>query len=55
MNETDAAGRRTGAWEEPDPHGGTMHGEYEMRVVETDELFDAHITPFRLAVPSALN
>ena len=28
MNETDAAGRRTGAWEEPDPHGGTMHGEY---------------------------
>jgi len=34
---------------------GTMHGEYEMRVVETGELFDAHITPFRLAVPSALN
>lgn len=28
MNETDAAGNRTGVWEEPDPHGGTMHGEY---------------------------
>ena len=34
---------------------GTMHGEYEMRVVETDETFAAHIAPFRLAVPSALN
>ena len=34
---------------------GTMHGEYEMRVVETGETFEAHITPFRLAVPSALN
>ena len=34
---------------------GTMHGEYEMRIVETDETFEAHIAPFRLAVPSALN
>lgn len=34
---------------------GTMHGEYEMQVVATGELFEAHIAPFRLAVPSALN
>ena len=34
---------------------GTMHGEYEMLVLETGEMFEAHITPFRLAVPSALN
>lgn len=34
---------------------GTMHGEYDMVVVETGEHFDAVIAPFRLAVPSALN
>lgn len=34
---------------------GTMHGEYEMQVVDTGVLFNAHIAPFRLAVPSALN
>lgn len=34
---------------------GTMQGEYEMRVLATDELFEARIAPFRLAVPSALN
>ena len=28
MNETDAAGNRTGPWQEPDPHGGTIAGEY---------------------------
>ena len=28
MNQTDAAGNRTGPWEEPDPHGGTVAGEY---------------------------
>jgi len=28
VNETDAAGNRTGAWEEPDPHGGVIEGEY---------------------------
>lgn len=27
-NTSDAAGRKTGAWQEPDPHGGTMSGEY---------------------------
>jgi len=34
---------------------GTMHGEYEMQVVETGEVFEARIAPFRLAVPTALN
>ena len=34
---------------------GTMHGEYEMRVVATGETFEARIAPFRLAVPAALN
>lgn len=34
---------------------GTMHGEYEMRLVATGETFEAHIAPFRLAVPAALN
>lgn len=34
---------------------GTMHGEYEMLVVDTGERFDARIAPFRLAVPGALN
>ncbi len=28
MNQTDAAGNRTGPWQEPDPHGGTVAGEY---------------------------
>ena len=28
MNETDAAGNRIGAWQEPDPHGGVIEGEY---------------------------
>ena len=28
MNEFDAAGLKTGRWEEPDPHGGTIAGEY---------------------------
>lgn len=34
---------------------GTMHGEFNMVVVGTDEAFDALIDPFRLAVPTALN
>lgn len=34
---------------------GTMHGEYEMLVLDTGERFDARIAPFRLAVPGALN
>jgi len=34
---------------------GTMHGSYQMRIVATDEMFDARIAPFLLAVPSALN
>jgi ApaG protein len=34
---------------------GTMHGEFELRVIATGETFDARIAPFRLAVPSALN
>lgn len=28
MNELDAAGRKTGQWEEDDPHGGVIAGEY---------------------------
>ncbi len=28
MNELDAAGHRTGPWEEPDPHGGVISGSY---------------------------
>jgi antitoxin component YwqK of YwqJK toxin-antitoxin module len=27
-NRLDAQGRKTGRWEEPDPHGGTMTGDY---------------------------
>ncbi|NGY06532.1 Co2+/Mg2+ efflux protein ApaG [Solimonas terrae] len=34
---------------------GTMHGEFDMMVVEGKQRFDAKISPFRLAVPSALN
>ncbi len=34
---------------------GTMHGSYEMRMVDDDERFDVRIAPFRLAVPTALN
>jgi len=34
---------------------GTMHGEFSMIVSGSGEAFDAHIAPFRLAVPSALN
>jgi ApaG protein len=34
---------------------GTMHGEFNMVVSETQEKFDARIAPFRLAVPNALN
>jgi ApaG protein len=33
---------------------GTMHGSYEM-VKGNGERFDAHIAPFTLAVPNALN
>lgn len=28
MNEHDGAGRKTGFWEEPDPHGGMISGDY---------------------------
>lgn len=34
---------------------GTMHGEFNLIRVDTREPFDAHITPFRLAVPRSLN
>lgn len=34
---------------------GTMHGEFNMILAETREAFDAHIAPFRLAVPRSLN
>jgi ApaG protein len=34
---------------------GTMHGEYNMIVVDGGEKFDADITAFRLAVPHMLN
>jgi ApaG protein len=33
---------------------GTMHGEYTM-VRPSGEVFEAHIAPFTLAVPNALN
>lgn len=28
MNLLDSEGRKTGAWEEPDPHGGVVAGDY---------------------------
>jgi antitoxin component YwqK of YwqJK toxin-antitoxin module len=28
MNQFDEDGRKTGQWEEPDPHGGTVRGHY---------------------------
>lgn len=34
---------------------GTMHGEFNMIVVDSRENFDALIQPFRLAVPTVLN
>ncbi|HKY92403.1 MAG TPA: Co2+/Mg2+ efflux protein ApaG [Nevskiaceae bacterium] len=34
---------------------GTMHGEFNMVLNESREAFDAHIAPFRLAMPKALN
>lgn len=34
---------------------GTMHGEYNMIVVDGGEKFDAAISAFRLAVPKMLN
>lgn len=34
---------------------GTMEGHYVMRVVGTDERFEARIDPFTLAVPGAVN
>lgn len=34
---------------------GAMHGEFNMVVPDTRESFDARISPFRLAVPTALN
>lgn len=34
---------------------GSMYGKYIMQVMETGELFDASITPFRLAVPGVLH
>jgi len=34
---------------------GTMHGEFNMIVSDTQQTFEARINPFRLAVPSALN
>lgn len=33
---------------------GSMYGKYSMQV-ETGELFDAHIAPFRLAAPGVLH
>ena len=34
---------------------GTMQGHYVMLVVETGERFEAHIEPFALAAPHAVN
>ncbi|MEW6168214.1 MAG: Co2+/Mg2+ efflux protein ApaG [Pseudomonadota bacterium] len=34
---------------------GTMHGEFNMVVIDTAEAFDALISPFRLALPGVLN
>ncbi|AXQ27279.1 Co2+/Mg2+ efflux protein ApaG [Solimonas sp. K1W22B-7] len=34
---------------------GTMHGEFNMVVSETNQPFDAQINPFTLAAPRALN
>lgn len=34
---------------------GTMHGEFNMVVAASGEIFDALIEPFRLAVPNSLN
>ena len=34
---------------------GTMHGEFNMIVSDSQQRFDAKIAPFRLAVPTALN
>ena len=34
---------------------GTMHGEFNMVVVDSGEKFDAKIQPFTLAVPKLLN
>ena len=34
---------------------GTMHGEFNMVLQESQQRFDAKINPFRLAVPTALN
>lgn len=34
---------------------GCIYGKYVMQVMETGELFDAPISPFRLAVPGVLH
>ncbi|NKF21206.1 Co2+/Mg2+ efflux protein ApaG [Solimonas marina] len=34
---------------------GTMHGEFNMVLSDSQQRFDAHIKPFRLAVPTVLN
>ncbi len=34
---------------------GTMHGEFNMVVPDSNETFDAQISPFTLAAPRALN
>ncbi|MGH8446270.1 MAG: Co2+/Mg2+ efflux protein ApaG [Solimonas sp.] len=34
---------------------GTMHGEFTMVLPDSQQRFDAKISPFRLAVPTALN
>lgn len=34
---------------------GTMHGSYQMRLLDDGPSFDVKIAPFRLAVPSVLN
>ncbi len=34
---------------------GTMHGEFNMVLPDSQQRFDAKISPFRLAVPTALN
>jgi ApaG protein len=34
---------------------GTMHGSYQMQVLDSQTTFDARIAPFRLAVPGVLN
>ncbi|MFT4046829.1 MAG: Co2+/Mg2+ efflux protein ApaG [Solimonas sp.] len=34
---------------------GTMHGEFSMVLTDSQQRFDARISPFRLAVPTALN